>query len=55
MLVRMPFERPFRPSLAIDGGRSFSDIEPKKPMFSEAPFSDGVVDGMTACEKYSAL
>jgi hypothetical protein len=48
----MPCERPFQPWLAIDGGRSFSDIQPKNPVFSEAPFFDGVLDGIAFREKY---
>jgi hypothetical protein len=40
------------PPLPIDGERFFFGIEPKKPMFSAAPFSDGVADGIMSREKY---
>jgi hypothetical protein len=40
------------PWLAIDGETSFCDIEPRNPMFSRAPFSDGVFDGIAFRQKY---
>lgn len=34
------------PGLAIDDERCFSENGLKNPMFSRAPFSDGVLDGI---------
>ncbi|MBY3313878.1 hypothetical protein [Rhizobium laguerreae] len=39
-------------SPAIDGETTIFEIEPKNPMFSGAPFSDGVLDGIAFREKY---
>ena len=41
------------PSLpAIDGETTIFEIKPKNPVFSEARFSDGVLDGIASGEKY---
>jgi hypothetical protein len=37
---------------AIDGETTIFEIERKNPMFSGAPFSDGVLDGIAFGQKF---